>query len=325
MAESVGENIRKTAWLRDARWGVLMHFLTEPETTSEEWNRKVDNFDVDTLADQLADVGAGYFFITLGQGSGHYCAPNETYDRITGISPSKCSRRDLVSDLHAALSSRDIALMAYVPADGSWADHEARRQLKLTAHWGDDSDHDWQRGPHWSRYRLPEFQEKWEAVCRDWSLRFGDKVGGWWVDGAYAREYRYPKNDPPNLRTYADALRAGNPDALVAFNPGVNTPVVAYSEYEDFTAGEISRALPECPGGFVETDNGHRELYHVLTYLGTSWGRGEPRFPEALVKGYTRHITAKGGIITWDVPFKPDGTIEKPFLQQLRAMDNVLN
>ncbi len=80
-------------WLRDAQWGVLMRFLTEPETTAEEWNRKVDNFDVDARAAQLAEVGAGYFFIPLGQGSGHYCAPTETYDQITSIHPSKCSRQ----------------------------------------------------------------------------------------------------------------------------------------------------------------------------------------------------------------------------------------
>ena len=74
---------------------------------------------------------------------------------------------------------------------------------------------------------LPEFQRIWEEVCRDWSLRFGTKVRGWWVDGAYAPKERYPEDEPPNYATYAAALRAGNPDALIAFNTGVQVPVIS--------------------------------------------------------------------------------------------------
>ena len=81
----------------------------------------------------------------------------------------------------------------------------------------------------WAKYRLPEFQGLWENICMDWSLRFGAKVSGWWVDGAYAPEHRYPEDEPPNLRTYARALKAGNPDAIVAFNQGVKAPVVPMS------------------------------------------------------------------------------------------------
>ena len=52
------------------RWGVFMHFLTEAATTADEWDRQVEGLKVEALAAQLAEVGAGYFLITLGQGSG---------------------------------------------------------------------------------------------------------------------------------------------------------------------------------------------------------------------------------------------------------------
>lgn len=110
--------MRDTGWLADDRWGVFCHYLTSPETTAEEWNRQVDAFDVAGLARQLASVNAAYFFITVGQGSGHYCAPNETYDAIAGVRPSKCSRRDLISDLYDALHPVGIDLLVYAPADG---------------------------------------------------------------------------------------------------------------------------------------------------------------------------------------------------------------
>jgi hypothetical protein len=315
--------MRNTDWMARCGWGVFCHYLTKTDTSADAWNRQVEAFDVAALARQLQAVHAPYFCITLGQGSGHYCAPNATYDRYAGVRPSKCSKRDLVSDLYEALHPLGIELLVYVPADGSWADHEARRGLGLTAHWCDDKRFDWKPGAQWARYRLPEFQARWEAVCRDWSLRFGRKIRAWWVDGAYAAEFRYPEQEPPNLRTYADALRAGNPDALVAFNPGVHTPVLAYTAHEDFTAGEIAAALPECPGPFVTGPGGHAERYHILSYLGASWCQGLPRFPDELVVGYTRHVREKGGAITWDVPISPAGAIPEPFLAQLRKIGNI--
>ena len=99
-----------TEWFKDAKWGVLTHYLSGKENTAEDWNKRVDSFDTAGLARQLKSVGAAYYFITIGQNSGHYCSPNATYDSFVGIQPSKCSRRDLISDLHDALA----------PGDNTW-------------------------------------------------------------------------------------------------------------------------------------------------------------------------------------------------------------
>jgi hypothetical protein len=91
-----------TDWFRDAKWGVFIHYIFSDEvpadrwnahvdTSAESWNASVDSFDVEALADQLKHIKPGYCFLTIGQNSGHYCSPNETYDSIVGISPSKCS------------------------------------------------------------------------------------------------------------------------------------------------------------------------------------------------------------------------------------------
>ena len=34
---------------------------------------------------------------------------------------------------------------------------------------------------------------------------------------------------------FAAAAKAGNPDSLIAFNPGVKVPVICHSEHEDGT------------------------------------------------------------------------------------------
>lgn len=313
--------MRDTEWFARLGWGVFCHYLTQPEMSAEEWNRQVDAFDIPGLARQLSSMHAPYFFITLGQGSGHYCAPNETYDRIAGVSPSRCSKRDLISDLYGALHPLGIELLVYVPADGSWADMDARKGLQMTDHWNDGMITDWEAffGAQWVRFRHVQFMRNWEAICRDWSIRFGRKVRGWWVDGCYGLNHRYPEEEEPNFRTFAAALRAGNPDAILAFNAGVKTPVIHGTIHEDYTAGEIAGALPQCPGAFVTGPGGHKDRYHILTPLGSDWGAGErPRFPDEMAYGYTRHITNMGGVITRDVPIRKGGLIPEAFVAQLK-------
>ncbi len=125
-----------TDWFRDARWGVMTHYLGAPpstaggaELTAEMWNQQVDAFDVTGLADQLAATGAKYLLFTLGQNSGHFCAPNAAYDKLVGITPSKCSRRDLVADLAQALKARKMRLLVYLPSGAPAADRVARQKL----------------------------------------------------------------------------------------------------------------------------------------------------------------------------------------------------
>jgi len=315
--------VDKTEWFADCGWGVLCHWLGAApssdggaDVTAEMWNRWVDAFDADGLASQLEAVGAPYFFITIGQNSGHYIAPNEVYDKLVGIQPSKCSRRDLVADLYDVLHPRGIALLVYLPSGAPAADPVAVSRLGWD--WGFEGG--WPNGgTHRTGKRLVEFQQRWENIIREWSIRWGPKVRGWWIDGCYFADEMYRHSDEPNFGSLAAALKAGNPDALVAFNPGVLTPVICHAEHEDYTAGEISTALPECPGPWVER-NGHKARYHVLSYLGETWCKGAPRFPDELVVGYTKHVTGKGGVMTWDVPIERTGLIPTAFVDQLTAI-----
>src|SRR5579871_1563379 len=105
-----GQVPNRAAWMASARWGVMNHYLadwiartTQEPMTVERWNSLIDHFDVEALAEQLKSVGASYYQISIGQNSGYYLSPNATYDRLTQIKPSKCSRRDLVADLYDAL------------------------------------------------------------------------------------------------------------------------------------------------------------------------------------------------------------------------------
>jgi len=297
-----------TDWFRDARWGVFIHFLSEGEIPVDEWNRRVDRWDVEALAAQLGVVGAGYFFITFGQDSGFYCSPNSTYDCFVGITPSRCSERDLVSDLYDALQPRGIRLMVYLPATPPVEDRVAIEGLS----WEPLPEGDYSVGK-----RQAEYQPKWEAVIREWSLRYGEKVCGWWFDGCYCSDAMYRHPEPPNFQSFTAAAKAGNKDSLVAFNPGVRVPVISLTEHEDYTAGEVSTwGIPICKGRWVDGAQ-----FHILTFLGESWMAGEtPRFPDELVVGITKHVNSKEGVVTWDVPHNDDGTIPAPFMAQLEQI-----
>lgn len=305
----------RAAWMLEAQWGVMTHYLADWQArahnltmSADEWNRLVDGFDVELMASQLADVGARYYQISIGQNSGYYLAPNAAYDKITGILPTKCSRRDLVSDLYAALSKRNIRLTVYLPSGAPAGDKAADAALE------------WRNGP----YPNTEFQRKWEQVIREWSLRWGKKVAGWWFDGCYFPNSMYRSSEAPNFASFAAAARAGNPDAAVAFNPGVVYRMLSLTPDEDFTAGEIDKPDLVTVRRAAEGKIDGTQL-HMLSFLGPSWGHGDqPRFSTEDVIGYTRKFRQQGGAVTWDVPVELNGAIAKPFLDQLAALGKAL-
>jgi len=111
----------------------------------------------------------------------------------------------------------------------------------------------------------------------------------------------------------------------------VKVPVVSATPHEDYTSGEVAHDLPL--GGQGLGDNpawGNcgpikpfvgNARYHILSFLGPWWGAGPPRFPTEMVVGYTHYINQHGGVVTWDVPVSPTGSIPQSFLDQLQAIN----
>jgi hypothetical protein len=163
--------------------------------------------------------------------------------------------------------------------------------------------------------RLAEFQCNWEAIIREWSLRWVGKVKGWWIDGCYYADDMYRHTDEPNFHSFASALRAGNPDAILSFNHGKSDAVI-HSPEDDYTAGEVSHWFPICYRRWVK-ENEHQAQFHVLSFLGETWGGSKLRFPDAFVAGYTEQVTNNGGAVTWDVPIDESGTIPENCINQL--------
>lgn len=145
------------------------------------------------------------------------------------------------------------------------------------------------------------------------------KVTGWWFDGCYFPNSMYRSADPPNFASFAAAARAGNPNSVVAFNPGVIYRMISITPSEDYTAGEIDKpdlvTVRRAADGRIDGTQ-----IHLLSFLCERWGSGAPRFTTEQVVEYTRKIKDAGGSVTWDVPVKLNGEIEQSFLNQLAAL-----
>ena len=181
-----------------------------------------------------------------------------------------------------------------------------------------------QHGRHWhGAYlrgepvpeRLPEFHRRWEAVLGEFSLRWGDRVAGWWVDGCKFRRERCGHDTPPNFASLVAAIKAGKPDAIVALNPSMPfVPAWSATPLEDYLAGhDPMGALNLCAG---PTD-AHGVQWHALVMMAENWGRGEARFCDEMVVGYTRQINLNGGVVTWDVPIHESGLLPDASVRQL--------
>jgi len=285
-------------WFGQARFGVFVHYLGQ----GEEWNSRVDSFDVGRFADQIAKTKAGYVVFTLGQNSGYYCSPNATYEKYAGYKKSRrCSKRDLPMEIGDALAKRGIRLMLYLPSRSPQRDKQAMASL------GDV--HERQPAPQ-------EFTRKWSEVIREWSLRYGRKVSGWWFDGSYNTAGWDDLSKPNNWNTWADACRAGNPQSILAFNPGadIGHAFNRLTDQQDYTAGEQNKfgATPK------SNPAPERMQWHILSFLGTYWARKDgPTNSDQYMIDYVKTVNAQGGVVTIDVHVSYDGTIYGPHLSQL--------
>lgn len=323
-------------WLREKGWGLFIHYLeslqNNPETPNNQgagrtsWEACVNQLDVERLAQDAASAGAGYLVFTLQQQTRFACAPNPVYDRLSGYQPGEaCCTRDLIGELYQALHRHGVALFLYFTGDGPFRDEQAFRGL----------------GGEFGRQTVNrEMVANWSRVLEYYSRAYGDKIKGWWMDGAYPA-VGYELNGP-YMRSIAEAARAGNPETLVSenywgclvevyeerdgviygnFRSKVPDPV----DVDDYSAGELVQ-LGDLPDG---RDFGGR-VWQILSFLGkpqdprmvyAGWGRPGSKYTGPWLRDYVRAVRQKGGVVTLDVCLYRDGHIDPEQLEVLRAIE----
>ena len=299
----------RTDWFVKHRYGVFVHYLNKIQNNPEHvaslgmstsWDECVNAFNVELFADRMKETGAGYVIFTVLQQQQFMIAPNETFNRLTGYKTGEaCASRDLIEELYQALNKRGIDLMLYFTGDSASADPKARKALGISFPVQED------------------YVRKWSSVAAEYGERYKDKVKGYWVDGSYD----FIGYNEHLLGIFAEGLRAGYPERIIAFNPGVE--MRAYSAHEDFTAGEWnSLDLLPPKGRFL---NG--EQWHILSFLGTSegniaacWGQpGTCKNKQELAE-YVWHVNSLGGVVSIDVVLYRDGDLDRSQLEVLKSL-----
>jgi hypothetical protein len=300
-----------TDWFKNAGLGVMLHFLKDvyaKDGGSKEYNDVVNGFDVELFAKNCKEAGAGFVMFALGQNDGYYCSPNAAYDSIVGISPGQlCSTRDLPADLFKALDKRGIKMMFYLPGNPPIRNELVDKKFQYT--YGKDTP-------------TSQFtQACWESVIREWSLRYGKKLSGWWFDGMYRGgiiETRSDMSLKHNISTHTLAAKAGNFNSIVTYNYGVNK-IQSNSPYDDYSAGEEGKIV-QVPQRRWVVDG---VQWFLFTYLGESWSKAGKRFETRQLELWAEKVFAKGGVICFDVHADKGGAVLPDHISQSRAVRKI--
>ena len=305
-AERTDRVLARTKRLHDAKWGVINHYIDTRCMSADEWNARVDSFDVVKLADQLEACGARYYFITVVQSCRWMCAPNAAFDRIAGTKPGEaCSRRDLPADIARELSKRGIDLYLYFASEGPWTDRPYNERFGYSTPYGEGV--------------TRPFVEKWASVLEEFAVRYGQAVKGWWI-----------ASNPRALSHYSDELlalfdqaaRKGNPDALVACSNGTQRLFVRCTATDDYTAVQFDDFYAVPPTRFIDGAQAHALIPLAAWGEGRTpnWGgRGLKRSPE-YIADYVSLVNANGGVVTIDVHVDPDGSWDPEQLEALKVV-----
>jgi hypothetical protein len=221
--------LARTQWFFEAKYGLFYFFAARtpaipltPDLKNGRWEELCNNFDVDGFVEDVVACGAGYVIFSLGQTTGFWCSPNAFYENKTETLPGQyCSTRDLVAEVADALALKNIRTMVYCSSEGPTA-----APLPIL-----------ERFPCYDDQAGPEARASVNAMITEWSLRWGTKISGWWLDGCFVNGYQNPIDGQANIAAIIAAAQAGNPAAIVACNGSITSHKVVHAN-EDYLSGE---------------------------------------------------------------------------------------
>lgn len=296
---------RRTDWFSKAGFGLFIHYstLSLPEHgEKKDFFDAVRDFDVDKFVYQASSCGAKFVFITASHTHMMLPFPLKEMDDIV---PNHTAKRDLISELSDKLEKNGIKLMLYFNGDGS-------------------CDKPWQDVTHF------EDNQKLHAeycyrIAKAISDKYGKKIHGWWIDCCYdnylaphdkiGRGHRY------DYARYADALRSGNPDSIVAFNfRGTTDWGCEWGiGISDFQAGE-ENGLDHLPKSRFDGEGGSQ--WFALCWMDKYWVNETPGEPVPVHKNedvlkYVKEIKKHGGVFAYNCAVYQEGYISDKTFEQL--------
>ena len=296
----------RAKWLREAGYGVFCHWTTHsvPENGEKKpHSQAIEDFDIDTFTKQIIDTGAKFLFFTITHADMYVPFSLKELDDIV---PNHTSKRDLISELYERLSPHGIKLCVYFNGEGS-TDSEWSTKTKF---WENPKEH----------------AEYCYHITEAISKKYGDKICGWWIDCCYEAHICQGRGLRYDYQRYANALRSGNPNAIVAFNfRGVEEWGSEWGRgIADFQAGE-ENDLSFYPNGPFSGESGLQ--WFGLCWMDDYWvhekvGEPTPVHSNEKVLNYIHRVKENGGAFAYNVAPYQEGHISQKTMEQLIWLKN---
>jgi hypothetical protein len=274
----------------------------------------VEAFDVEALVDLAQRTGAGHVLFQATHAKHWLPGPNPEVDRIL---PGRTCERDLIMEIADALAAVGVPLIVYY-----------HHGTDLKTRGVNEDDEEWAEAVGAYREDQTAYYDNYCRVLGWMGEHYGPKIMAWWFDAGYGLQFRPPAEPTPWERMTA-AAKAGFPDRLVTYNPGI-AKYTLYTLCQDYWAGEIN-GLDFRPSGPL-TPTG-LPWYSFMTWVqqpGTPWGVWgidmESRDvvwpapdPDA-VAAYLEAFWACGGAVTFNLLCYQDGSVMEGHAEVLEEM-----
>ena len=296
-------------WMQEGPFGLMVHWLSHTQPRQghgiADWDDKVSAFNLDHFWSQVRETGARWLIFPFGQNTGLYCSPNSFLDTHF---PGLCSKRDLFREIAQRAKEVGLRMIAYLPSEADAQPAETRRFWEWDSHPRDKS----------------RFQRKYMEFIRAYAESHGELIDGWWFDGCYnAIENPYLRtrtwhNGRFDYAEWAAASRAGNPNAVIAMNFGVDDRY-PFRE-QDYLAGECNDLTAhKCETALVDGMQ-----WHALLWIDCCWIHAKcpgpidpPRFSLDDLHAFVQGAHTNGGGVTLNAGIYEDGTIAEASVSQL--------
>ena len=337
------------------KYGIMVHWLAPYYDTTKknktplpekgvfksDLNEAVNGFDVKRFMKDFDRSGAEWLIFTIGQNTGTYASPNSVIDSLAG--KGHTPKRDLVLEIEKAVKKRGKRFIAYLPCE-----IRINESLHKGFAWNTELNTD-----------QSEFQRLYLLAVREWAVRFGTNLDGWWFDGCYPN---FPIFDNKYMKWEAwyTAARAGNRDAVLTYNDGsylvsIIKPIVPEHDYlsgEQLVIIDGKLRLGLKKEGYKlylpETAYVGRTscLNHTLLAIDAYWGHSSdsgkfpewanypykanqiptpdgmepPAYSDKELQLFVKNYTDIGGALTLNVGIFQEGHIGKLTLKQLQYL-----
>ena len=314
-----------TTWFSQAGYGLMFQAgawgypqAEEPALPRDQVVRKTleeytNDFDLDSFIEMVKGTGASYVIWSLTWAEYLMCAPIEAVDTYFGHSDNTATR-DLIGEMADALDAEGINFMLYYhrgeAEDVPWFQEPAYPLTEFTARGTGDRS---------------VFFDSWEAIITEVGNRYGEKLDGWFIDGGLVYY-------PAPFERFGAALRAGNANRLISYNPWV---VARYTDFQDVMFGEghiggpINGSAPAGGDGILIGGKNEGLLQHGMFEMENAWGVTNPN------QAINTHVTPEEGVtyvanskainvpISFNMMMWEDGTVSEDSLAVFDAIQGI--